>query len=90
MLRPAWHVEPWEIDFDRRDRAGRGGAGPERPRKNERMAFPGNGGTAGFVVVPSKGRRIHMCSWLLFELVPFLGCVGKEGRDTTMLGNPYL
>lgn len=27
MLRPSWHVEPWEVDFDRRDRAGRGGFG---------------------------------------------------------------
>lgn len=59
MLRPAWHVEPWEIDFDRRDRAGRGGAGPERPRKNGGMAFPGNGGTAGFVVGGSLERKTN-------------------------------
>mmetsp|Transcript_126588 Transcript_126588/g.405227 ORF Transcript_126588/g.405227 Transcript_126588/m.405227 type:complete len:1035 (+) Transcript_126588:101-3205(+) len=27
MVRPSWHVEPWEVDFQRSDRAGRGGFG---------------------------------------------------------------
>jgi len=27
MVRPSWHVEPWEVDFSRCDRAGRGGFG---------------------------------------------------------------
>jgi len=27
MLRPPWHVEPWELNFERRDRIGKGGFG---------------------------------------------------------------
>lgn len=27
MVRPPWHAEPWEVEFSRRDRAGRGGFG---------------------------------------------------------------
>ncbi|CAE8596470.1 unnamed protein product, partial [Polarella glacialis] len=67
MLRPSWHVEPWEIEFDRRDRAGRGGfgevfqgswAGQQIAVKEVRDASPTDSDVCDFVLEISLLSRL--------------------------------
>ncbi|CAJ1351597.1 unnamed protein product [Effrenium voratum] len=90
MLRPAWHVEPWEIDFDRRDRAGRGGfgevfqgtwAGQKVAIKEVRDASPTDADVCDFVLEISLLSRLSHPNIVRF----WRGCVDLRGGHRTLL-----
>ncbi|CAK9007655.1 Receptor-interacting serine/threonine-protein kinase 4 (Ankyrin repeat domain-containing protein 3) (PKC-associated protein kinase) (PKC-regulated protein kinase) [Durusdinium trenchii] len=90
MLRPSWHVEPWEIDFDRRDRAGRGGfgevfqgtwAGQPVAVKEVRDASPTDADVCDFVLEISLLSRLSHPNIVRF----WRGCVDLRGGHRTLL-----
>jgi len=90
MLRPSWHVEPWEVDFDRRDRAGRGGfgevfvghwAGQQAAVKEVRDASPTDADVCDFVLEISLLSRLSHPNIVRF----WRGCVDLRGGHRTLL-----
>ena len=90
MLRPSWHVEPWEIEFDRRDRAGRGGfgevfqgcwAGQPTAVKEVRDANPTDGDVSDFILEISLLSRLSHPNIIRF----WRGCVDLRGGHRTLL-----
>jgi len=90
MARPAWHVEPWEMEFDRRDRVGRGGfgevfcgtwAGQQVAVKEVQDANPTDGEVCDFVL------EISLLSGLSHpNIVRFWrGCVDLRRGSRTLL-----
>lgn len=90
MLRPSWHVEPWEVEFDRRDRAGRGGfgevfqgtwAGQPTAVKEVRDASPTDGDVCDFILEISLLSRLSHPNVVRF----WRGCVDLRGGHRTLL-----
>eukprot|EP00439_Symbiodinium_sp_Y106_P013450 s1597_g1.t3 len=90
MLRPSWHVEPWEVEFDRRDRAGRGGfgevfqgtwAGQQVAVKEVRDASPTDADVCDFVLEISLLSRLSHPNIVRF----WRGCVDLRGGHRTLL-----
>jgi len=90
MLRPSWHVEPWEVEFDRRDRAGRGGfgevfhggwAGQMVAVKEVRDASPTDGDICDFILEISLLSRLSHPNVIRF----WRGCVDLRGGHRTLL-----
>ena len=90
MLRPSWHVEPWEVEFDRRDRAGRGGfgevfqgtwAGQQTAIKEVRDASPTDADVCDFVLEISLLSRLSHPNIVRF----WRGCVDLRGGHRTLL-----
>lgn len=90
MLRPSWHVEPWEIEFDRRDRAGRGGfgevfqgtwAGQPTAVKEVRDANPTDSDVSDFTLEISLLSRLSHPNVIRF----WRGCVDLRGGQRTLL-----
>lgn len=91
MVRPSWHVEPWEIEFDRRDRAGRGGfgevfqgtwAGQPAAVKEVRDANPTDGDVCDFILEISLLSRLSHPNVIRF----WRGCVDlRTGHRTLFL-----
>jgi len=90
MLRASWHVEPWEIEFDRRDRAGRGGfgevfqgtwAGQPVAVKEVRDANPTDGDVCDFILEISLLSRLSHPNVIRF----WRGCIDLRGSHRTLL-----
>lgn len=90
MVRPPWHVEPWELEFERSDRAGRGGfgevfrgmwAGQYVAVKEVRDTSPTDGEVCNFIL------EIALLSTLSHpNIVRFWrGCVDLRGGQRTLL-----
>lgn len=90
MVRPPWHVEPWELEFERSDRAGRGGfgevfrgtwAGQHVAVKEVRDTSPTDGEVCNFIL------EIALLSTLSHpNIVRFWrGCVDLRGGHRTLL-----
>lgn len=90
MVRPSWHVEPWEIEFDRRDRAGRGGfgevfqgtwAGQAIAVKEVRDASPTDSDVCDFILEISILSRLSHPNVIRF----WRGCVDLRSGHRTLL-----
>lgn len=90
MLRPSWHVEPWEVEFDRCDRAGRGGfgevfqgywAGQMVAVKEVRDANPTDRDIADFILEISLLSRLSHPNVIRF----WRGCVDLRSGHRTLL-----
>eukprot|EP00928_Gymnodinium_smaydae_P021452 TRINITY_DN1836_c0_g1_i1.p1 TRINITY_DN1836_c0_g1~~TRINITY_DN1836_c0_g1_i1.p1 ORF type:complete len:1096 (-),score=164.71 TRINITY_DN1836_c0_g1_i1:59-3295(-) len=90
MLRPSWHVEPCDIEFDRRDRAGRGGfgevfqgawAGQIVAVKEVREATPTDGDVCDFILEISLLSMLSHPNIIRF----WRGCVDLRGGHRALM-----
>eukprot|EP00927_Polykrikos_kofoidii_P015904 TRINITY_DN1712_c0_g4_i1.p1 TRINITY_DN1712_c0_g4~~TRINITY_DN1712_c0_g4_i1.p1 ORF type:complete len:1097 (+),score=221.02 TRINITY_DN1712_c0_g4_i1:195-3485(+) len=90
MVRPSWHVEPWEVEFDRRDRAGRGGfgevfkgvwAGQPVAVKEVRDASPTDGDVCDFILEISLLSRLSHPNVVRF----WRGCADVRSCRRTLI-----